>query len=148
MPYPRVCEECGNEFVPDYKDHTYCSSECAKGEPNMNTTKHTPGPWKAVPDKSRNMYTWYVEGAKGVVPTIARLSLIDACEEIESNAHLIAAAPAMYEALQQSLVLVELAALEEWGRAVRGEQQPPTTEAKDRLEKVKAALAQAEGRQA
>ena len=64
----------------------------------------------------------------------------------KANATLIAAAPAMYEALQQSLVLVELAALEEWGRAVRGEQQPPTTEAKDRLEKVKAALAQAEGK--
>jgi hypothetical protein len=66
----------------------------------MNTTKtaqFTQGPWKAVPDKSRNMYTWYVEGAKGVVPTIARLSLIDACEEIESNARLIAAAPAMYD---------------------------------------------------
>ena len=65
----------------------------------MSTNKNaqfTPGPWKAVPDKSRNMYTWYVEGAKGVVPTIARLSLIDACEEIESNARLIAAAPAMY----------------------------------------------------
>lgn len=60
------------------------------------TAQFTPGPWKAVPDKSRNMYTWYVEGAKGVVPTIARLSLIDACEEIESNARLIAAAPAMY----------------------------------------------------
>jgi hypothetical protein len=63
-----------------------------------------------------------------------------------ANATLIAAAPAMYEALQQSLVLVELAALEEWGREVTGEQQPPTTEARDRLEKVKAALAQAEGR--
>ena len=62
----------------------------------MNNTKHTPGPWKAVPDRSRNLYTWYVEGAKGVVPAIARLSLIDACEEIEGNAHLIAAAPAMY----------------------------------------------------
>ena len=58
--------------------------------------KHTPGPWKAVPDRSRNLYTWYVEGAKGVVPAIARLSLIDACEEIEGNAHIIAAAPAMY----------------------------------------------------
>ena len=71
----------------------------------MNTTtktaQFTPGPWKAVPDKSRNMYTWYVEGAKGVVPTIARLSLIDACEEIEGNANLIAAAPAMYEALSE-----------------------------------------------
>jgi ribosomal protein S12 methylthiotransferase accessory factor YcaO len=65
---------------------------------------------------------------------------------IQPNAHLIAAAPAMYEALQQSLVLVELAALEEWGREVTGEQWPPTTEARDRLEKVKAALAQAEGK--
>ena len=60
------------------------------------TAQFTPGPWKAVPDRSRNMYTWYVEGAKGVVPAIARLSLIDACEEIEGNANLIAAAPAMY----------------------------------------------------
>ena len=76
----------------------------------MNTTtktaQFTPGPWKAVPDKSRNMYTWYVEGAKGVVPTIARLSLIDACEEIESNAHLIAAAPVMYGELSVSTNLL------------------------------------------
>ena len=67
------------------------------------TAQFTPGPWKAVPDKSRNMYTWYVEGAKGVVPTIARLSLIDACEEIESNARLIAAAPAMYREIMDLL---------------------------------------------
>jgi hypothetical protein len=52
----------------------------------------------------------------------------------------------MYEALRQSLVLVKLAALEEWGRAVRGEQQPPTTEARDREKFVKQALAQAEGK--
>ena len=64
-----------------------------------NKAQFTPGPWKAMPDRSRNMFAWSVEGAKGVVPTIARLSLIDACEEIEGNAHLIAAAPAMYEAL-------------------------------------------------
>ena len=98
-----------------------------------HTTKHTPGPWKAVPDKSRNMYTWYVEGAKGVVPTIARLSLIDACEEIESNAHLIAAAPAMYEALQQAID--ELADYE----AARND---PKSITRYRCE---AALAQAEG---
>ena len=78
-----------------------------------HTTKHTPGPWKAVPDKSRNMYTWYVEGAKGVVPTIARLSLIDACEEIESNARLIAAAPAMYEALREAQELIRSLVAEE-----------------------------------
>ena len=96
-----------------------------------HTTKHTPGPWKAVPDKSRNMYTWYVEGAKGVVPTIARLSLIDACEEIESNAHLIAAAPAMYEALQATLAYF-----------MRSNQShAPEVQA------IRTALAQAEGRQ-
>ena len=66
----------------------------------MKTAQFTPGPWKAMPDRSRNMFAWSVEGAKGVVPTIARLSLIDACEEIEGNAHLIAAAPAMYRELE------------------------------------------------
>ena len=98
-----------------------------------HTTKHTPGPWKAVPDRSRNLYTWYVEGAKGVVPAIARLSLIDACEEIEGNAHLIAAAPAMYEALQQAID--ELADYE----AARND---PKSITRYRCE---AALAQAEG---
>ena len=66
----------------------------------MKTAQFTPGPWKAMPDRSRNMFAWSVEGAKAVVPTIARLSLIDACEEIEGNAHLIAAAPAMYRELE------------------------------------------------
>ena len=66
----------------------------------MKTAQFTPGPWKAMPDRSRSMFAWSVEGAKGVVPTIARLSLIDACEEIEGNAHLIAAAPAMYRELE------------------------------------------------
>ena len=66
------------------------------------SAQFTPGPWKAMPDRSRNMFAWSVEGAKGVVPTIARLSLIDACEEIEGNAHLIAAAPAMYAALREA----------------------------------------------
>ena len=98
------------------------------------TAQFTPGPWKAVPDKSRNMYTWYVEGAKGVVPTIARLSLIDACEEIESNAHLIAAAPAMYEALRE---IVE---------ALGSGEVIDYSSAGDWYTEACAALAQAEGR--
>ena len=96
-----------------------------------HTAKHTPGPWKAVPDRSRNLYTWYVEGAKGVVPAIARLSLIDACEEIEGNAHLIAAAPAMYEALQAMIV--------EWDRH-------GCCDSRDVVYRAQQALAQAEGR--
>ena len=114
----------------------------------------TPGPWVVDED-----YEDEEQQAIGIVKEgrgyIAGIHILASCNngegftaEDRANAALIAAAPAMYEALQQSLVLVELAALEEWGRAVRGEQQPPTTEAKDRLEKVKAALAQAEGRQA
>ena len=95
------------------------------------TAQFTPGPWKAVPDRSRNMYTWYVEGAKGVVPAIARLSLIDACEEIEGNANLIAAAPAMYEALQEALKCIE--------------KHVPKTEFAPRLW-IREVLAQAEGR--
>ena len=98
------------------------------------TAQFTPGPWKAVPDRSRNMYTWYVEGAKGVVPAIARLSLIDACEEIEGNANLIAAAPVMYEALKAAYRL-----LREWTPC--GEDNQGEVEGL-----IETALAQAEGK--
>lgn len=101
----------------------------------MRTPKHTPGPWVGYisPDDGRHIISE------------AHNQDVIVCEQVHTDADmgLIAAAPAMYEALQQSLVLVELAALEEWGREVTGEHQPPTTEARDRLEKVKAALAQA-----
>ena len=100
--------------------------------------KHTPGPWHVGLKPGPMVY-----GPQG--EQIVGLNVMLDSDEVLANAKFIAAAPAMYDALQQSLVLVELAALEEWGRAVRGEQQPPTTEARDRLEKVKAALAQAEG---
>jgi len=104
-----------------------------------HTAKHTPGPWHVGLKPGPMVY-----GPQG--EQIVGLNVMLDSDEVLANAKFIVAAPAMYEALQQSLALVELAALEEWGRAVRGEQQPPTTEARDRLEKVKAALAQAEGK--
>ena len=104
----------------------------------MSTPKHTPGPWHVGLKPGPMVY-----GPQG--EQIVGLNVMLDSDEVLANAKFIASAPAMYEALQQSLALVELAALEEWGRAVRGEQQPPTTEARDRLEKVKTALAQAEG---
>lgn len=61
--------------------------------------KHTPGPWVAERDTARNAYAWKVTGAKGVVEDIARLALVDSVSQIEANATLIAAAPAMYGAL-------------------------------------------------
>ena len=109
--------------------------------------KHTPGPWRII--DSRNQSKATIVGAD--FPAMGFVADVNLCrnnthQQVDghANAALIAAAPAMYEALQQTLFLVELAALEEWGREVTGEHQPPTTEARDRLEKVKAALAQAE----
>ena len=105
----------------------------------MRTPKHTPGPWHVGLKPGPMVY-----GPQG--EQIVGLNVLLDSNEVLANAKFIAAAPAMYDALQQSLVLVELAALEEWGREVTGEHQPPTTEVRDRLEKVKAALAQAEGK--
>lgn len=68
--------------------------------------KHTPGPWTARKAPERNAYAWDVEGAQGTVPTIARMALVDRVSEVEANAHLIAAAPAMYEALTIALQIM------------------------------------------
>ena len=101
----------------------------------------TPGPWHV---STTHIGEIAVADSRGInLCVLGDASLFDT---ITPDAAIIAAAPAMYEALRQSLVLVELAALEEWGRAVRGEQQPPTTEARDREKFVKQAIAQAEGR--
>ena len=108
------------------------------------SAQFTPGPWKAVPDKSRNMYTWYVEGAKGVVPTIARLSLIDACEEIEGNATLIAAAPAMYAELVNGLGLLEASYHDMCDKYGKDSMQAEVVW--DQVERTRNVIAQAEGR--
>ena len=61
-----------------------------------HTTQHTPGPWAVSDDGDM---TLIIHAPKDEVD-IARMS--NDCEmfsEIRANAHLIAAAPAMYEAL-------------------------------------------------
>ena len=65
-----------------------------------HTTKHTPGPWVVSDDGD---VTLIIHAPKDEVD-IARMS--NDCEmfsEIRANAHLVAAAPAMYEALQAML---------------------------------------------
>ena len=58
----------------------------------MNTAKHTPGPWNCVDPH-------VIRGPKNVV--IAKtLDSKEGYEIKQANAHLIAAAPAMYEALK------------------------------------------------
>ena len=62
----------------------------------MTNTKHTPGPWSAHYNN---------EGLTVFSPDNVPVAYVDydECEErpVEANAHLIAAAPAMYEALQR-----------------------------------------------
>ena len=63
-----------------------------------HTTKHTPGPWVVSDDGDM---TLIIHAPKDEVD-IARMS--NDCEmfsEIRANAHLIAAAPAMYDALRE-----------------------------------------------
>ena len=97
--------------------------------------KHTPGPWSAHYNN---------EGLTVFSPDNVTVAYVDydECEErpVEANAHLIAAAPAMYEALRNAA---------EWLNDMSCEHG---TEQDDGMSKdcvvcqVNAALAQAEGR--
>ncbi len=59
----------------------------------MNTAKHTPGPWNCVDPH-------VIRGPKNVV-VAKTLDSKEGYEIKQANAHLIAAAPAMYEALKE-----------------------------------------------
>ena len=92
-------------------------------------SKHTPGPWVVSDDGD---ITLIIHAPKDEVD-IARMS--NDCEmfsEIRANAHLIAAAPAMYEALQ---IMVRAANVDEIDPLVMFAS----------IERAKGALAQAEG---
>ena len=103
-----------------------------------HTTKHTPGPWYphyAKADHCLSSSVWGQEPGNQVA-VIGGKSL----EAMNANAHLIAAAPAMYEALVETMrVLRSLRDnKEEWYTLV-------TPELLTAWDKNKAALAQAEG---
>ena len=65
----------------------------------MNTAKHTPGPWNCVDPH-------VIRGPKNVV-VAKTLDSKEGYEIKQANAHLIAAAPAMYKALRALLVAIE-----------------------------------------
>ncbi len=93
----------------------------------MNTAKHTPGPWYphcAEADHCLSSSVWGAEPGNQVA-VIGGKKL----DEMNANAHLIAAAPAMYEALGNLLKMVE-------------DGDYTTIE----LNEARAALAQAEGK--
>ena len=105
----------------------------------MNTTKHTPGPWVI-----RNKDAVYAQSGRFIAdceltPYGSRPQPPNSTDE--ANAHLIAAAPAMYEALRQvKTALFTLADnagdVPEWNEG---------GELYELSHTVKAALAQAEG---
>ena len=74
-------------------------------EPKITATyrapKHTPGPWGARWDEER--YAWVVESPDyGTIVLLhpQPVAQVDDREELEANAHLIAAAPKLLEALE------------------------------------------------
>mgnify|MGYP007001753327 FL=1 len=104
----------------------------------MNNTTHTPGPWYphyAKADHCLSSSVWGQEPGNQVA-VIGGKSL----EAMNANARLIAAAPAMYEALVETMKVLRSLRdnKEEWYTLV-------TPELLTAWDKNKAALAQAEG---
>ena len=106
----------------------------------MNTAKHTPGPWKV--DESEHhavggerIYKVITDRPMGGLVAGVSAWWVDT-ESARHNAHLIAAAPAMYEALQGALKNIDR--LNDKRSAYRAQW----------IKAVQVALAQAEGRQA
>lgn len=97
----------------------------------MNTSKHTPGPW-VFGDPSAKVPNRFVRDNQGDVVAYASANDI---RQAQQDAHLIAAAPAMYEALKLCKAFID--------------HGPSVTRSAARCKEVyDNALAQAEGRQA
>ncbi len=100
---------------------------------NKETTKHTPGPWKA-----RDCFTNGQPVEYAIETRDAWLASVHItgpkngfdCEEAEANARLIAAAPELLEALKKVLPLVESLVLD--GEPYMNEQE----EARDAIAKA------------
>ena len=75
----------------------------------MNANKHTPGPWEAVGNLVRSPMVQPQGLSKGVQIAECRDAyFLSHTEESKANAHLIAAAPELLEALQEMVSLVEM----------------------------------------
>ena len=68
-------------------------------------SKHTPGPWAL--SKSRAGHSIVCASGR-TVAAAHLLGTIHPVDEVEANAHLIAAAPEMYEALKWARILLDI----------------------------------------
>ena len=124
------------------------ANPCGKTRPvEKHAAKHTPGPW--IVRYAKNITAIGTTKGEmqlslhGVYDGLKPLS-VDV-HEWQANANLIAAAPAMYEALKDSLVLLEASYHDMHDKF--GAHDLGTLTVFDCVEKVKATLAQAEGKQ-
>lgn len=101
--------------------------------------KHTPGPWNVGPH-----YKGDVESREGRVCECGPFG----SPRSWANAHLIAAAPEMYEALQRARTFIAYARYElEPGELQLGDQFPRQGCADKEIARIEAAITKAEGRQ-
>jgi len=107
-----------------------------------HTTKHTPGPFEVVP----HSYGYEIKRAH-ITPSCTTMGTIATIkpqgDRQLANAHLIAAAPAMYEALSHAAMSYHHPACK-----CKGEYSAnPELYCTCHVQKARAALAQAEGKQ-
>lgn len=73
----------------------------------MTETKFTPGPWEALFDKRRDNYSIFGGASKGARHWIANTKCESTPRDHAANAHLIAAAPELYAALEGAIGALE-----------------------------------------
>lgn len=108
----------------------------------MSAAKHTPGPWYphcAKADHCLSSSVWGREPGNQVAVVGGKK-----LDEMNANAHLIAAAPAMYLELKEGLVLIEASHHDMVDMYGIDSLQAKTVW--ERIESTRNALAQAEGR--
>jgi hypothetical protein len=105
------------------------------------TTPHTPGPWRIIADSDIGLHLiWAEDGTSGPGILVARTCFAPASA---ANAHLVAAAPELLDALSELVWIIDRAGLLNLSNGV---QLGPTSwyvKASDRLEAARAVLAKA-----
>ncbi len=106
----------------------------------MSETKFTPGPWYAS-----DLFVDSVGGNGRPSLEICDLHNSLFGKEVPANAHLIAAAPELYEALEETLAVIEDYLSWSEDARVMGEMEINAFQSDGRIEVVRAALAKARG---
>jgi hypothetical protein len=129
------CSQCGEEFGPGNGGYSHCSD-------HMTAPKWTPGAWTTKYDPSTHRIE--INAAEyGRCVSFIHVPPATGHDVCEANAHLIAAAPELYAALENILAIIDASCgidgwhrngdVAEWGQF-------------EEIDTARAALAKAEGR--